>query len=175
MSPHPPRHRSALHVALFNATIVVAIGVYLLRGGPLAPDFGLQQLDMLTLREQVPAVRAVEGRPTLYLFAGSLGTPACRRQLAELVQQRGTSRGLPLTVGLVVVTADGTGPPVPAARYQADPDGALARALALPRAAGRCAPGYAIVDGRSDVRYRSYDPRYGEHGLEQAILLEEVQ
>lgn len=49
---------------------------------------------------------------------------------------------------------------------------ALARALALPAAAQRCQPGYALVDRDGFVRYRSYDPGWALHAEEQAILLD---
>lgn len=166
---------SALRVLAFNAAIVLAVSAYLLAGGPLAPDFGLQQLDMITLNEEVPGVVGVEGQSTLFVLAGPSDAPACGRQLSVAAKRRGRNRGLPLRTGLVLVTPDGRGPAVRSASYQADPDGSLAKALALPRAAEGCAPGYAVVDPRGRVRYRSYDPRWAEHAFEQLVLLDEVR
>ena len=48
-------------------------------------------------------------------------------------------------------------------------------ALALPRAGAGCAPGYALVDPGSLVRYRSYDPGYSRHAFEQVVLLEHLR
>lgn len=48
-------------------------------------------------------------------------------------------------------------------------DPGLARAYGL-GAAGR--PGYALVDARGRVRYRSYDPRPGAHSVEVQTLLD---
>lgn len=160
----------------FNAVIVAAVSTYLVTGGPLAPDFGLQQLDMITLNELVPGVVGVDGQPTLFVLAGSSDAASCARQLSVAAQRRGRSKGLPLDTGLVLVTRDGRGPAVRGARYQADPKGVLARSLALPRAASNvCAPGYAVIDPRGRVRYRSYDPRWAEHAFEQLVLLDEVR
>lgn len=166
---------SALRVLAFNAAIVLALSTYVLTGGSLAPDFGLQQLDMITLDERVPGVEGVDALPTLFVLAGSSEATLCARQLLVAAQRRGQSNGLPVTAGLVLVTRDGRGPAVRGARYEADSSGTLARALALPRAAETCAPGYAVVDPGGRVRYRSYDPRWAEHAFEQLVLLDEVR
>jgi len=49
-------------------------------------------------------------------------------------------------------------------------DAALARRLALPRAA-QCQPGYVLLDAESRVRYRTYDPGWAQHSFEQEVLL----
>ena len=49
-------------------------------------------------------------------------------------------------------------------------DAALARRLALPRAAD-CQSGYVLVDEDSLVRYRTYDPGWLDHSFEQEVLL----
>ena len=54
-----------------------------------------------------------------------------------------------------------------------DPD--LARRLALPLAAAPvCQDGYALLDGASQVRYRTYDPGWADHAFEQEVLLEHL-
>lgn len=63
------------------------------------------------------------------------------------------SRSLSPSYGLVVST-----------------DPALARRLALPRAA-TCQAGYVLLDGDSVVRYRTYDPHWPDHAFEQEVLL----
>lgn len=52
-------------------------------------------------------------------------------------------------------------------------DRALAERLALPRAA-QCQAGYVLLDGASQVRYRTYDPSWLEHAFEQEVLLEHL-
>lgn len=111
-------------------------------GHASAPDAGLHQLDVLSLSEQVPGLRAVDGRPTL-----------------------------------VAVTCDvETGSPLdPAYGLRLVDDPGLARRLALPRAlAPACVDGYVLLDGRSQVRYRTYDPGWREHAFEQEVLLEHL-
>ena len=68
-----------------------------------------------------------------------------------------TARRLSPAYGLVVST---------------DPD--LARRLALPRATSDCQAGYVLLDGRSFVRYRSYDPGWQDHAFEQEVLLDHL-
>ena len=53
-------------------------------------------------------------------------------------------------------------------------DPVLAQRLALPRAVADCQAGYALLDGASVVRYRSYDPGWPEHSFEQEVLLEHL-
>ena len=115
-------------------------------GNAGAPDDGLQQIDMLTLHERVDGVGAVGGRPTMVVVTGQ-----------DCPTGDGGPRRLDPRFGLVVT---------------ADPD--LAQRLALPAAAERCSPGYALVDGDGVVRYRTYDPGWPEHAQEQEILLEAI-
>jgi hypothetical protein len=65
-------------------------------------------------------------------------------------------RTLDLAYGLVVST-----------------DPALADRLALPRARD-CQSGYVLLDGHSQVRYRTYDPGWLDHAFEQEVLLEHL-
>lgn len=78
---------------------------------------------------------------------------------------------------LVAVTCDvSTRSPLdPAFGLRLVDDPALARRLALPRAvAPTCTDGYVLLDGRSRVRYRTYDPGWREHAFEQEVLLEHL-
>jgi len=140
--------RDALLVGFVCALGVVLTTGWLASGRASAPDNGLLQIDMLSLRERVPGVVAVDGKPTMVVLAGrcsSVGVPSLSGQY-----------------GVVVHDADEPG-------YDA-----LARSLALPEAARRCQPGYALVDVEGFVRYRSYDPGWAQHAVEQSILLDEL-
>lgn len=75
---------------------------------------------------------------------------------------------------MVVLTCPGARP-VPRALDPAyglvvSTDAALARRVALPRAA-QCEDGYVLLDPHGLVRYRSYDPGWPRHSQEQEILL----
>ena len=79
---------------------------------------------------------------------------------------------------MVVVTC----PDLPTEPRRLDPDfglivstdDALARRLALPLATAECQPGYVLLDGDSQVRYRTYDPGWPRHSFEQEVLLEHL-
>lgn len=76
-----------------------------------------------------------------------------------------------------MVVVPGTGCPARTARLTSYPvvlRQDLARALALPRAAATCQPGYVLLDGTGTVRYRTYDPGWAEHAEEQEILLDHL-
>lgn len=142
-------------------------------GSPIDPDGGLQQLDLINLHERVPGVMPVAGQPTLVAAAGDLRQSACAAQADRAVSRHGSPTGLAGDTGLVVVVA-GPVPPGLNRRpvvVRSDPAGGLARRLALPRAATGCYPGYVLVDPAGYVRYRSYDPDWGEHSDEQRTLL----
>lgn len=109
-------------------------------GNPSAPDDGLVQLDVLSLRERVAGLEATNGRPTLVVVPGQ-GCP---------------TRTPTLTSYPVVFRQD------------------LATALALPRAATTCQPGYVLLDADGIVRYRTYDPGWATHAQEQEILLDHL-
>ncbi len=143
-------------LAALIAAQVVAVAAVLgyAASGPLRPGDGLQQLDALTLRQRVPGVSAVAGRPTMYLLPGDLRRVECRRRLAAFRR-----RGLGPAYRVVVVGADRLG--------ELAPDLALRSAAA----ADRCSAGYALVDRSGLVRYRTYDPGYATHTQEQEILL----
>ena len=77
--------------------------------------------------------------------------------------------GLPL----VLVFCDGCTPPaVEGARVVVSRDRALARRYGLGVPAS---PGYALVDGDGDVRYRTYDPGLSEHEVEIQVLVDELR
>ena len=115
-------------------------------GHASAPDHGLQQIDLLMLHERVPGGEAVDGRPTMVVAAGDCDVPPPEEVALDLARY-----------GLVVST-----------------DPALARRLALPRAATGCEPGYVLVSGDGVVRYRTYDPGWADHGFEQSVLLDAI-
>ncbi len=58
-------------------------------------------------------------------------------------------------------------------RRVTDPE--LAADYALRRRSGRVGPGYALVDGRGRVRYRTYDPRPAEHLREVQPLVDALR
>jgi hypothetical protein len=133
--------RDARIVAFVLGLGVLLTAGWFATGHPSAPDHGLLQIDVLSLHERVPGVAAVGGRRTMVVLACS-----------------GRSQ-LPSSYGVVV-------------HRPAEPGfGALARALALPRARS-CHAGYALVDPAGYVRYRSYDPGWQAHTDEQQILLD---
>ena len=76
---------------------------------------------------------------------------------------------------MVVVPGRGCPPRAPAlASYPVVLRQDLAAALALPRAAERCQPGYVLLDAHGTVRYRTYDPGWAAHAEEQEILLDHL-
>lgn len=162
-------------VLAFQAAVLVAAGAYLAAGNPLAPDHGLQQLDMITLDEPVEGLGNLDGVPTLVLVPGDLSDRRCATLLRRMLQARGTDEGLPDQFGLAVAAHARPAVPLDDAAFLPDPDGDLARALALPDAAGSCRPGYALVDSAGNVRYRTYDEGYPDHALEQVVLLEHLR
>jgi hypothetical protein len=132
-----------LVLAVQAAGTALVVG-WLATGRPVAPDAGLQQIDLLMLSERVDGVRAVGGRPTMVVVT----SPDCPDPGPRRLDER---------YGLVVST-----------------DPALAERLALPAAARGCSPGYVLVDADDVVRYRSYDPGWPRHDQEQEILLEHL-
>ena len=60
-------------------------------------------------------------------------------------------------------------PDVDGARVLVSDDAALARRYGL---GAPDSPGYALVDGDGDVRYRSYDPGLGAHEVEIQVLVD---
>lgn len=137
----PPGVRLVLAVQVVSAALV---GGWFATGNASAPDDGLQQLDLLSLSEQVEGVQARSGRPTMVVVTCPSLLPLPARELDE-------------AYGLVVSTDD-----------------ALARALALPLATAECQPGYVLLDGGSTIRYRTYDPGWSRHSFEQEVLLEHL-
>lgn len=57
--------------------------------------------------------------------------------------------------------------------HSSDPD--LAARYALLTATGRVGPGYALVDGTGQLRYRTFDPAPGAHAEEIQILVDAVR
>lgn len=116
-------------------------------GHASAPDAGMLQIDVLSLDEPVRGLSAVDGRPTMVVLTGQ----GCPPQISQ-------ERHLDRRYGLIL-----------------SPDRELARRVSLPYAAVRCQPGYVLLDGDSNVRYRTYDPGWPDHAQEQEILLENLE
>ena len=133
-----------------QAVVTALVLGWFATGHASAPDDGLRQLDLLLLRERVPGVAAVGGRPTVVLAPST-----CPGQARREVAQAGRPGGLPRRYGLVMLS-----------------DPAVVRALALGRSLSGCLPGYVLVDGQGYVRYRTYDPGLSDHVDEQLVLLE---
>lgn len=110
-------------------------------------------LDAFALPEPAPRLSAglpATGRPTVLFFE----RPG---RLAELCDALASSP-LGEAAQLVVVVA-GPKEPCPGAAVVADPGGELVRVYGLRRPAGGGPPvGYAVVDGRGRIRYRTLDP-----------------
>jgi hypothetical protein len=106
------------------------------------PVHGLQQLDLLYLDQPAP-------------LADRLGLQMGRPALVVVCSScRPPRLDRP---DLQVVTTDDT---------------AVARAYALLTEDGRVGPGYALVDSRGAVRYRTFDPGLGQHAAEVQILVD---
>ena len=141
-------HRTDVGIAVGVAVLSLGLTVgWFATGNASAPDDGLQQIDVLMLDERVPGVSAVDGRPTMVVATGQ-DCPVREPEPRRLAERYG------------LVVSDDPG---------------LARKLALPKAAEGCVPGYALLDGDSRVRYRSYDPGWTTHSQEQEILLEAIE
>ena len=141
------RHpRDVLLVATVQALCLALVLGWFATGNASAPDGGLQQIGVLMLDERVPGVEAVDGRPTMVVVTGQ-GCPPQDPQPRQLD---------------------------PAYKLVVSPDAALARRLALPKAAEGCEPGYVLLDGDSRVRYRTYDPGWPRHAFEQEVLLDAI-
>ena len=157
---------------IFQLIAVASVLAYAMHN-PLVPDHGLQQIDALSLNEQVSGLRAVDKLPTFVLFPGDQTTATCRDHLNKFLAVYGINGGLQPQYRLIVIT--NTRPPnLGQIKAQTDPSGSLAHQLALPESTTHCAPGYAILDGESHLRYRTYDPEYQVHAGEQNILLSAV-
>ncbi|MGI8873187.1 MAG: hypothetical protein ACR2KP_02455 [Egibacteraceae bacterium] len=72
---------------------------------------------------------------------------------------------------VIVVCLDCQAPSLRAEVVLTD-DEDVARALGLQRASGEIGPGYALVDERGRVRYRTFDPGLSDHEAEIRVLLE---
>ena len=178
VSPRRPvslrlRDRPAATAVLLAVQLVAVVAVIVWASGrPLTPDGGLQQFDALSLRESVPGLTAVSGRPTLYVATGDLADPACAEELRDFLDRRTD----PTYPAVLLVPAGPVPSSLPAdTEVRTENAVALVRAVALPGAAQGCRPGYALVDGAGDVRYRTYDPGYGAHATEPSVLLDTLQ
>ena len=81
----------------------------------------------------------------------------------------------PGTPALLVFCTDCRPPSRLAAQVRVIDSAALARRYALLRNSGRLGPGYAVIDTRGRVRYRTFDPGLGAHRQEIETLLERAR
>jgi hypothetical protein len=86
---------------------------------------------------------------------------------APLLDQLAYRAGQPL----VVVVCDGCAAPDLDVPVTVTDDRDVARAYGLVAADGRVGPGYALVDGDGDVRYRTFDARLSRNAGEMGILV----
>ncbi|MBX9395763.1 hypothetical protein K4749_19705 [Streptomyces sp. TRM72054] len=63
-------------------------------------------------------------------------------------------------------------PELPQAQVVRSTDAHLARRYALVSESGRIGPGYALIDARGQLRYRTFDPGLADHQQEIRILIE---
>jgi hypothetical protein len=89
---------------------------------------------------------------------------------APAYDRLGFERGRP---ALLVVCRACDAPPVRGEVVVTD-DIAIASAYALATRSGRVGPGYAVIDARGHVRYRTFDPRPALHAREIQVLLDAV-
>lgn len=89
-----------------QALAVVLVAGWFATGHASAPDAGLQQLDILSLSEQVPGLRAVDGQPTMVV----LTCPELAARERELDEQYGlvvsTDDALARRLALPLATAE---------------------------------------------------------------------
>lgn len=76
-----PRRGVRLVLAVQALSVALVVG-WFAAGHASAPDGGLQQLDLLSLSERVPGLRAVDGRPTMVVVTCAREVPG-RRELDE--------------------------------------------------------------------------------------------
>jgi hypothetical protein len=111
------------------------------------PAAGLRQIDLLYLDEPAPLLDRVGGRPDegalVIVLCEGCAAPALREDVAARVVVTDDA-GVARAYGLAVAGEDG-------------PD--------------RIGPGYALVDDRGHVRYRSFDPRVSSNGEEIRVLV----
>lgn len=122
------------------------------------PVTGLQQLDLFFLDEPAPASDRLGLRPGTRALVLVCGDP--------LVD--GEGRRAP-----VAPAVDCAAPPDLDPRVQVvhvdEPE--IATAYGLVTADGRVGPGYALVDARNHVRYRTFDPAPARHASELRVLI----
>ncbi|MET9835955.1 hypothetical protein ABZ078_43285 [Streptomyces sp. NPDC006385] len=63
-------------------------------------------------------------------------------------------------------------PELPQAQVVRSTDARLARRYALVTESGRIGPGYALIDARGQLRYRTFDPGLADHEQEIGILID---
>lgn len=153
-----PSRRSLFAVWLASAVLLGGLLVLSAQARGLdGPDPARQRpglLDLGALPSPAPRVSAevpAPGRAALVLFERV-------DRLAGLCEALGHRRFARAAVVVVVVPGPG-GRCAPGIAVVRDPTGALAAHFGLDRPRDGGAPvGYAVVDGRGDIRYRTLDP-----------------
>lgn len=90
---------------------------------------------------------------------------------APAYRELGLQRGRPA----LVVFCEECRPPDVEAQVHLSDDRSLARRYGLVTEIGRLGPGYAVIDGTGNVRYRTFDPGLSDHEKEIEILLDAVR
>ena len=128
----------------------------------------------------MPGVVAVDGRPTLYVAPGDLADPACAEELTQLLARPGPGTAPPRAYPAVLLRTGpptGADAPLPDRHHRGPVRGGPARARARAARRGCGLPARATPSSTRDgtVRYRTYDPGYGDHGEEQSVLLDSLR
>ncbi len=90
---------------------------------------------------------------------------------APLLGDLGIASGSPA----LIVVCEGCAAPAVDAQVRVTADRQVAHAYALVGPDGAAGPGYAVVDSRGQVRYRTFDPGLSRHGEEIRVLLKAVR
>ena len=101
------RRERVLVAAVVTLGVLLTVG-WLGSGRPSAPDDGLQQIGMITLRERVPGVSAEDGRPTMVVLSCDGGTAALSGYPVRVLNpDPGLARSLALPRAAAPACADG--------------------------------------------------------------------
>lgn len=143
--PRAGRRRSLLGMLIVDLIVAAGVAAYLTSG----------------THERHDPVHALQQLDAFYLDEPA---PAYR----ELGLRRGE-------VALIVVCESCRPPGGLAGQIRVTDDAVIAERYALRTESGRLGPGYAVIDRRGHVRYRTFDPGLGEHRQEIEILVERAQ
>lgn len=157
-----------------TATVLVVVVVFFVgQVGPLDdPNQGQQRPALLTPSDEAPVVDDL-GLPGNPVGRGPV-LVAFDRDVPDAQQLSALRREIPDNIPIVLVTDNGSTPEVRQRRgleLLADPEGIVARKVAMPRPKDGGFPiGYALIDRAARVRYATLDPSYTEHAAEIATV-----